>query len=223
MALVRLTLGECYLAAGDTARGRVVLDNLGRDPEFRQAAGHAHYHLARLDLAQGHFGMARDRFAVVALDNPGAPYANDALDLGLAIAEEMENPSGGPSILALYAASVYFDLTAQPDRAPGGPGRFRRPGRRPGRSGGTPAPAGKGPVRTGGALPGVRPDRAGPGTAWIWSSPNTRMAAIPARALEMRGRILQRVRAARRPRATPGSACWPSIPNISSSMTSATN
>ncbi len=114
VALVRLTLGECYLAAGDTARGRVVLDNLGRDPEFRQAAGHAHFHLARLDLAQGHFGMSRDRFAVVALDNPGAPYANDALDLGLAIAEEMENPSGGPSILTLYAPSVYFDLTAQP-------------------------------------------------------------------------------------------------------------
>jgi len=116
VALVRLTLGECYLAAGDTARGRVVLDNLGRDPRFRQAGGHAHYHLARLDLAQGQFGTARDRFAVVALDNPGAPYANDALDLGLAIAEEMDNPSGGPTILAAYAESVYFDLTAQPDQ-----------------------------------------------------------------------------------------------------------
>ena len=114
VALVRLTLGECYLAAGDTMRGRVVLDNLGRDPDFRQAAGHAHYHLARLDLAQGQYGTARDRFAVVAMDNPGAPYANDSLDLGLAIAEEMDNPSGGPSILALYSPSVYFDLTAQP-------------------------------------------------------------------------------------------------------------
>jgi len=113
VALVRLTLGECYLAAADTARGRVVLDNLGRDPDFRGAAGHAHYHLARLDLAQGHFATARDRFAVVAMDNPGAPYANDALDLGLAIAEEMDNPSGGPNILALYAPSVYFDLTVQ--------------------------------------------------------------------------------------------------------------
>jgi len=114
VALVRLTLGECYLAAGDTARGRIVLDNLGRDPEFHQAAGHAHFHLARLDLAQGHFANSRDRFAVVALDNPSAPYANDALDLGLAIAEEMDNPSGGPSILTLYAGSVYFDLTYQP-------------------------------------------------------------------------------------------------------------
>jgi len=114
MALVRLTLGDCYLAAGDTARGRVVLDNLGRDPQFRQAAGHAHFLLARLDLAQGHFGTARDRFAVVAMDNPGAPYANDALDLGLAVAEEMDNPSGGPTILSLYASSVYFELTDQP-------------------------------------------------------------------------------------------------------------
>ncbi|MCK9995541.1 MAG: tetratricopeptide repeat protein [Candidatus Krumholzibacteria bacterium] len=114
VALVRLTLGECYLAAGDTARGRIVLDNLGRDPDFRQAAGHAHYHLARLDLAQGHYATARDRFAVVAMDNPGAPYANNSLDLGLAIAEEMDNPSGGPSILDLYSPSVYFDLTARP-------------------------------------------------------------------------------------------------------------
>jgi tetratricopeptide (TPR) repeat protein len=115
VALVRLTLGECYLAAGDTARGRIVLESLGRDPEFRQAAGHAHYHLARLDLAQGHFATSRDRFAVVAMDNPGAPYANESLDMGLAIAEEMDNPSGGPPILTLYSPSVYFDLTAQPD------------------------------------------------------------------------------------------------------------
>ena len=115
LALVRLTLGECYFAAGDTARGRTVLTRLGRDREFRQAAGHAHYHLARLDLAEGHFATARDRFAVVALDNPSAPYANDALELGLAIAEELENPSGGPAVLAGYARSVYYDLTARPD------------------------------------------------------------------------------------------------------------
>ncbi len=115
LALVRLTLGESYLAAGDTARGRLVLTRLGRDPDFRRAGGHAHYHLARLDLAEGHFATARDRFAVIALDNPGAAYANDALDLGLIIAEEMDNPTGGPDILALYAPAVYYDLTAQPD------------------------------------------------------------------------------------------------------------
>lgn len=110
VALVRLTLGECYLAAGDTARGRTVLTRLGRDPGFRDAGGHAHYHLARLDLAEGHFSTARDRFAVVAIDHPTAPYANEALEMGLAIAEEMENPSGGPNILSLYGASVYCDL-----------------------------------------------------------------------------------------------------------------
>lgn len=114
LALVRLTLGECYLAAGDTARGRQVLTVLGRDPDFHEAGGQAHYHLARLDLAEGHYATARDRFAVIALDNPAASYANDALDLGLALAEELENPSGGPTILQWYAQSVYADLTAQP-------------------------------------------------------------------------------------------------------------
>ncbi len=115
VALARLTLGECYLADGDTARGRLVLTRLGTDPDFRQAAGHAHFHLARLDLAEGHFMTARERFAAVAIDAPAAPYANDALELGLAVAEEMENPTGGPPILALYARAVYFDVTAQPD------------------------------------------------------------------------------------------------------------
>jgi len=115
VALVRLTLGECFMAAGDTSRARTVLENLGRDPRFRREGGHAHYHLARLDLAQGHFGTARDRFAVVALDNPGAPYANESLRLGLAVAEEMDNPSGGPEILVLYAPAVYADLTRDRD------------------------------------------------------------------------------------------------------------
>ena len=124
VALVRLTLGECYLAAGDTARGRVVLTRLGRDPQFREAGGHAHYHLARLDLAEGHYATARDRFAVIALDNPGAAYANDALDLGLIISEEMENPSGGPAVLALYAPAVYYDLTGQPDKRVGALEKF---------------------------------------------------------------------------------------------------
>lgn len=114
LAMVRLTLGECYLAAGDTARGRQVLTALGRDPEFREAGGNAHYHLARLDLAEGNYATARDRFAVIAMDNPAAPYANDALDLGLALAEELENPGGGPTIMRSYAEAVYADLTAQP-------------------------------------------------------------------------------------------------------------
>ncbi len=116
VALVRLSLGECYLAAGDTSRGRIVLTRLGRDPNFRKAGGHAHFHLARLDLAQGNLVTARDRFAVVAMDNPAAPYANDALELGLAITEEMENPSGGPELLLRYSQSVYFDLVSDPDQ-----------------------------------------------------------------------------------------------------------
>ena len=116
VALTRLSLGECYMAAGDTARGRTVLTQLARDPDFRGPAGFAHYHLARLDLAEGGYATARDRFAVVAMDNPGAPYANDALELGLAVAEEMENPSGGPEILGFYAPCVLYDLLDRPDK-----------------------------------------------------------------------------------------------------------
>ena len=116
VALVRLSLGECYLAAGDTTRGRLVLTRLGRDPKFRKAGGHAHYHLARLDLAQGNLVTARDRFAVVAMDNPAAPYANDALELGLAITEEMDNPTGGPELMLRYSQSVYYDLVADPEQ-----------------------------------------------------------------------------------------------------------
>ncbi|MFH1845888.1 MAG: tetratricopeptide repeat protein [bacterium] len=115
VALARLTLGECYLAAGDTMRGRIVLTRLGRSGRFRAAAGHAHYHLARLDLAEGHWAMARDRFATVAMDNPQAAYANDALDFGLAIAEELDNPTGGPALLSQFARHIFFELTAQPD------------------------------------------------------------------------------------------------------------
>jgi len=115
VALARLALGESYLAARDTSRARRVLTALGRDPEFRAPAGRAHYLLARLDLAQGHIATARDRFAAVALDNPGAPHANDALSLGLVIAEELQNPTGGADLLLRYARSVWYDMVAEPD------------------------------------------------------------------------------------------------------------
>jgi tetratricopeptide (TPR) repeat protein len=115
VALARLALGESYLAARDTARARQVLTALGRDPEFRAPAGHAHFLLAKLDLAQGHLGTSRDRFAAVALDNPAAPYANDALQMGLTVAEELQNPTGGPDLLLRYARAVWWDLAAEPD------------------------------------------------------------------------------------------------------------
>ncbi len=115
VALARLTLGETYLAAGDSSRARRVLTSLGRDADFREAAGHAHFLLAKLDLAQGHFGTSRDRFAAVALDNPAAPYANDALALGLLVAEELQNKTGGLDLLARYARTVWWQLAAQPD------------------------------------------------------------------------------------------------------------
>ncbi len=117
VALARLALGECYLAAGDTARGRVVLTQLGRTSHAAQraAAGSAHWALARLDLAEGHYETARDRLAAVALENPLADHANDALSLGLIVAEELENPAGGPEALGRYARSVLFQITAEPD------------------------------------------------------------------------------------------------------------
>jgi lipopolysaccharide biosynthesis regulator YciM len=115
VALARLELGESYLAARDTSRARQVLTALGRDTEFRAPAGHAHFLLARLDLAEGHFATARDRFAAVALDNPVAPYANDALELGLVVAEELLNPTGGPDLLRRYSWAVWWELAAEPD------------------------------------------------------------------------------------------------------------
>lgn len=115
-ATARLLLGECRLAAGDTARGRRVLADLAADPRHRPTAGYAHFHLARLDLAQGHYAHARDRLASIALDSPAADYANDALDLGLAVAEELGNPVGGPRLLEHYARAVGWELAARPDR-----------------------------------------------------------------------------------------------------------
>jgi len=114
VALSRLALGECHLAAGDSARARAILDRLGGTPQFADAAGHAHYLLGRLDFAQGAWANARDRLAAVALDNPGADYANDALDLGLLIAEELTNPTGSPQRLEAYAPCVYWDLAQRP-------------------------------------------------------------------------------------------------------------
>ncbi|MBU1677122.1 tetratricopeptide repeat protein [bacterium] len=114
VALARLALGECHLAAGDSARARAVLSRLGTNPQFSAAAGHAHYLLGRLDFAQGAWENARDRLAAVALDNPSANYANDALDLGLLIAEELSNPSGSPQRLEAYAPCVYWELARRP-------------------------------------------------------------------------------------------------------------
>jgi len=106
VALARPALGETYFAARDTARARTVLTRLGRSPQSRDAAVRAHYLLALLDFAQGGWETARDRLASVALDGNDSDVANDALDLGLLIAEELMQPTGGPSRLAAYAPAV---------------------------------------------------------------------------------------------------------------------
>ncbi len=116
VALARLTLGECRLAAGDTAAARAELTRLGRDRDFPSAAARAQYLLAQLDLAEGAWETARDRLAAVALVDPQLDVTNDALDLGLLLAEELENPAGGPDVLALYAPVVYWRLRRDPGR-----------------------------------------------------------------------------------------------------------
>ncbi len=115
VALCRLELGVCRLAEKDTARARTVLTRLGRSTQYPEAAGPAHALLARLDLAQGHWESARDRLAAVALDDPRADQANDALDLALLLAEELSRQGGGEALLAAYAPSVLADLCRDDD------------------------------------------------------------------------------------------------------------
>jgi len=110
VSLCRLELGLSHLAAGDTTRARTVLTRLGRSSQFRDAAGHAHYHLARLDLAQGHWDTARERLSAVALANPRSNYANDALDLALLVAEEQARPNGDAALLEAYSVCIRGDL-----------------------------------------------------------------------------------------------------------------
>lgn len=109
VALCRLELGLSRMAAGDTAAARTVLTRLGRDGQFREAAGHAHFQLARLDLAQGHWDTARERLSAVALDNAGADFANDALDLALLAAEEQAR-GAAPAFLAAYSACMAREI-----------------------------------------------------------------------------------------------------------------
>lgn len=109
VALCRLELGLCRLAAGDTAAARTVLTRLGRGTRFREAAGAAHFQLARLDLAQGHWDTARERLSAVALDNAAADFANDALDLALLAAEEQAR-GASPEFLQAYSACMEREL-----------------------------------------------------------------------------------------------------------------
>jgi len=115
VALCRLELGISHIADCDTSRARVVLRRLGRSTQFPEASGPAHFHLARLDLAQGHWESARDRLAAVALDDPRADHANDALDLALMLAEELERSGGGDALLEAYAPVVAAGLCRRDD------------------------------------------------------------------------------------------------------------
>ena len=115
VALCRLELGLSHLADCDTVRARTVLRRLGRSDQFPEASGPAHFHLARLDMAQGHWESARDRLAAVALNDPRADQANDALDLALLLAEELDRPEGGSTLLDVYAPAVAAELCRRDD------------------------------------------------------------------------------------------------------------
>ena len=117
ISICKVELGRCMIAAGDTVTAREELANIGSHSNDRNAAGLAHFILAKLDLAQGQWKESQDRLAAVAIHNPGSPIANDALDLGLLIAEEIENPAGGVDQLQVYAkavlANMIFDVDAE--------------------------------------------------------------------------------------------------------------
>ncbi len=115
MSTCKVELGRCMIAAGDTVTARLELANIGNYSNDRNAAGMAHFILAKLDLAQGQWKESQDRLAAVATHNPGATIANDALDLGLLIAEEIENPAGGVEQLQVYAKAVLANMISDVD------------------------------------------------------------------------------------------------------------
>jgi len=115
MLTCKVELGRCLIAAGDTITARLELEYVGSYSNDSNAAGMAHFILAKLDLAQGQWKESQDRLAAVAIHNPGAPIANDALDLGLLIAEEIENPVGGIDQLQVYAKAVLANMTFDTD------------------------------------------------------------------------------------------------------------
>ena len=115
MSTCKVELGRCLIAAGDTITARLELAYVGSFSNDRNAAGLAHFILAKLDLAQGQWKQSQDRLAAVAIHNPGAPIANDALDLGLLIAEEIENPVGGVDQLQVYAKAVLANMISDTD------------------------------------------------------------------------------------------------------------
>jgi tetratricopeptide (TPR) repeat protein len=112
MSLCKVELGRCLIAVGDTVNARAELANICNHSNDSKAVGMAHFILAKLDLSQGQWKQAQDRLSAVAMLNLGALVANDALDLGLLIAEEIENPVGGTEQLQIYARAVIAKLVS---------------------------------------------------------------------------------------------------------------
>ncbi len=114
METARVGLGQAYMAAGDTTQARTLFETMGRDMNFVDGQGRAHFHLGQLDFMGGEFERAKDRLRAVAFEAPSASYTNDALDLALLLAEESmgDNDQAG---LRRYGRALYFKTVGEND------------------------------------------------------------------------------------------------------------
>lgn len=97
-----LALGGCQLAGGDTLAARRILTTLEAGALTTDARLRGSFLLGQLDLAQDQWESARERFAALAAADPGADISNDALDVGLLLAEMIDDPFLDPRARTLW-------------------------------------------------------------------------------------------------------------------------
>lgn len=114
METARVGLGQAYMAAGDTTQARSLFETMGRDMNFIDGQGRAHFHLGQLDFMGGEFERAKNRLRAVAFEAPTASYTNDALDLALLLAEESMGDDDQAG-LRRYGRALYFKMVGQND------------------------------------------------------------------------------------------------------------
>jgi tetratricopeptide (TPR) repeat protein len=111
----RLALGRCHLARQDTSAARLVLSELVTTDETSVARLEGLYQLSLMDIAHGQWEPAREQLAQLALADPSADIANDALSLGLLLAELMDDPLLDPQVKDLYGRAVLLELLRRDD------------------------------------------------------------------------------------------------------------
>jgi tetratricopeptide (TPR) repeat protein len=112
--MARVGLGQAYMAAGDTSSARSLFETMGKDMNFVEGQGRAHYHLGELDFMGGDFERAKDRLSAVAFESPTASYTNDALDLALLLAEEKMGKDDEQG-LRRYGRALYWRTVGRSD------------------------------------------------------------------------------------------------------------